>query len=511
LNNLQNLHNLHHLLHLDSAEDKSGSSRGINAVDLFCRNAARHPEKIAICFELKKLTSYAALYKMAAQAQSFLKNKGFESGDGLLVFAKITPELYGVILGALAQGVTLIFVEPWMPVHLISRVLVSMKPKGFVCSSIGRVWGWRVPEIRAIEQRFTAEQIVSGLRPGAVELICNRLTPETKGIVTFTSGTTGLPKGVSRPHGYLVDAARIFHANVSMHESREGADLCIFANFALLNLAAGKTTILFPAITSVGDFSDLERQDEKLLPISVTCGPAFFGDLVSFTSETSRIRKSLEDIHVGGAPSDCALWEKGFEAFPKARFTHIYGSSEVEPVALIDAKVAVQRSRNRGFYQNLCVGETVPEISTRTVAEELWVCGPHVCPEYISASDSEHLVKQRDGNNNVWHNMGDRVQTLDETSALWYLGRSSRSLENVLLEQRIFSFLDSSDGFLIDTDRFGKCFVSSSAKAATLKFRSSFEQVKEVLVVAKIERDKRHRARIDIKRTIARNAPWLVG
>jgi acyl-coenzyme A synthetase/AMP-(fatty) acid ligase len=499
------------LNNLHGSEDRAGSSRGINAVDLFCQNAARHPDKIAICFELERLTSYATLYKMAAQAQSFLKSKGFESGDGLLVFSKITPELYGVILGALAQGVALIFVEPWMPVHLISRVLVSMKPKGFVCSPLGRVWGWRVPEIRAINLHFTAGQIVSGAKSGTAELICNPLTPESKGIVTFTSGTTGLPKGVSRPHGYLVDASRIFHANVSHHEISDGVDLCIFANFALLNLAAGKTTILFPAVPSESDFVELERHNDQLLPQSVTCGPAFFRDLVAFTSETSRIRKSLQDIHVGGAPSDCALWETGFEAFPDAQFTHIYGSSEVEPVALIDAKRGVQLSRSQGFYQNLCVGETVPEIKTRTVAEELWVCGPHVCPEYVSASDSEHLVKQRDGNNNVWHNMGDRVQALDETSALWYLGRSSRSLENVLLEQRIFSFLDSSDGFLVDTERFGKCFVSSSAKAATLRFRSAFEQVKEVLVVQKIERDKRHRARIDIKRTIARNAPWLVG
>jgi acyl-coenzyme A synthetase/AMP-(fatty) acid ligase len=509
VSNLHNLHNLHSLM--SSSDDKTVPTRRINAVDLFCQNAARYPDKVAICFELQKLTSYAALYKMAAQAQLFLKSKGFESGDGLLVFSKITPELYGVILGALAQGVALIFVEPWMPVHLISRVLVSMRPKGFVCSPLGKVWGWRVPEICAISQHFTVEQIVSGKNSGGAELICNPLTPETKGIVTFTSGTTGLPKGVSRPHGYLVDASRIFHANVSQHEHSDGSDLCIFANFALLNLAAGKTTLLFPAIPTASDFIALERLDEKLLPTSVTCGPAFFRDLVTFTSETSRIRKSLEDLHVGGAPSDCALWESGFEAFPHSRFTHIYGSSEVEPVALIDAKLAAQRSRSRGFYQNLCVGETVPEIRIRTIADELWVCGPHVCPEYISASDAEHLVKQRDGNNNVWHNMGDRVQTLDETSALWYLGRSSRTLENVLLEQRIFSFLDSSDGFLIDTDRFGKCFVSSSTKAESLKFRNSFEQVKEILVVRKIERDKRHRARIDIKRTIARNAPWLVG
>ena len=506
---LNNVNNLHPLLH--GTDDKAGLFRGINAVDLFCQNAARHPDKIAICFELEKLISYATLYKMAAQAQLFLKAKGFERGDGLLVFAKITPELYGVILGALAQGVVLIFVEPWMPVHLISRVLASMKPKGFVCSPLGRVWGWRVPEIRAINLHFTAEQIVSGAKLASAELICNPLTPETKGVVTFTSGTTGLPKGVSRPHGYLVDASRIFHANVSEHGHSDGSDLCIFGNFTLLNLAAGKTTILFPAVPSARDFVDLEQHNDQLLPRSVTCGPAFFRDMVAFTSETSRIRKSLADIHVGGAPSDCALWESGFDTFPNARFTHIYGSSEVEPVALIDAKLAVQLSRIQGFYQNLCVGETVPEIKTRTIAEELWVSGPHVCPEYVSASEAEHLVKQRDSNNNVWHNMGDRVQTLEGTSALWYLGRSSRSLENVLLEQRIFSFLDSSDGFLIDTDRFGKCFVSSSPKAASLRFRNSFEQVKEILVVSKIERDKRHRARIDIKRTIARNAPWLVG
>ena len=483
----------------------------VNAAELFCKNTAYFPDRQAIVSLSGPPVSFIELYQMAARSQQNLQKQGLRNGDSLLVFAKITPELYAVIIAALASGISLIFVEPWMPVPMIAQVISTMQPKAFVCSKLGRFWGLRVQAIRQIQHYFTADELVKGARKTNCRLECVPLPPEAKGIVTFTSGTTGSPKGVSRPHGYLVEAARIFQNRVLNRAVQGLADLCIFANFTLLNLAAGRTTILFPASPSSDEFNQLESFHSEILPSTVTCGPAFFRDLISLTSAESRIRQSLQDIHVGGAPSDCSLWESGFAAFPNAQFTHIYGSSEVEPVSLADAQAAVRLSRQRGFYQNLCVGRTVPEINSKFLNDELWVSGPHVCPEYISASQSEHLVKQRDSNNAIWHNMGDRVTTFGQDNELWYLGRSTRTLENVLLEQRLFNFIDTSEGFLIDTNNFGKVFVTSSPKAPTRSFQQAFPEVAEIVLVRKIERDKRHRARIDTKKTLLRNAPWLVG
>ncbi|GIT51150.1 MAG: hypothetical protein Ct9H300mP15_13630 [Gemmatimonadota bacterium] len=63
---------------------------------------------------------------------------------------------------------------------------------------------------------------------------------------------------------------------------------------------------------------------------------------------------------IGGAQTDCWTLEHGFDRWPEARWTHVYGGSEVEPVACVDAREAVAKSRGRDRFQALFVGLRFP-------------------------------------------------------------------------------------------------------------------------------------------------------
>jgi len=57
----------------------------------------------------------------------------------------------------------------------------------------------------------------------------------------------------------------------------------------------------------------------------------------------------FKDLHLGGALISCDLLEKVQSHYNSSNVFQIYGSSEVEPVCLIDAKTSVEESRKRHF------------------------------------------------------------------------------------------------------------------------------------------------------------------
>ena len=175
----------------------------------------------------------------------------------------------------------------------------------------------------------------------------------------------------------------------------------------------------------------------ELQPETLNCGPAFLLRLFD-----SAKLSGLKSIHVGGALTDCWIFERGFQHWPEAHSCHIYGGSEVEPVAIADARIAVEQSRKRGFFQTLYLGRPVEEIKAKVEPQGLWVAGPHVCPEYLGNPEENRLLKKKDSHGVLWHFMGDRIQ--EDSTGWWYQERSGQSVEDFQLEQTVYQKAQSS-------------------------------------------------------------------
>jgi len=204
--------------------------------------------------------------------------------------------------------------------------------------------------------------------------------------------------------------------------------------------------------------------------------------------------KYLDRLVIGGALTDCWILEKYFEAFPNTKFLHIYGGSEAEPVALMDAKDAVKKSRERGYFQTLCLGKTIPKINSKLKEEILWVSGPNVAGEYVGSKEENLGIKEMDATGILWHCMGDRVRM--EDGYLWYMGRQTQSKDDFILEQTLYSEMQSSKSFLHRNEKeeltlFGEEVLKE--KNRILKDHPEIKMIKDI----KIKRDKRHRSRID--------------
>lgn len=437
--------------------------------------------------------TFSDLRDRVARTQRSLLSLGFKKDDSVLIAIDISIDLYSTIIAVMGLGGTIVLVEPWMAIKKISEVINLVKPKIFVSSMIGNLWGMRVAEIRHIPHWVTPAKLLSGKSD---KLIVESVAPDSKSVITFTSGTSGQPKGVVREQGYLLRQFEVLHDSLKL-DHYQGSDLCIFANWTLLNLAQGKPTVFFPAKWSKKNFEWLKSAAPKYNIETMTSGPAFIKTLNSFVSLST-----LKDIHIGGALTPNSLFSDLDKTYPNSQILQIYGSSEVEPVCVVDARLSIKKSAEKNFYHSLYLEKPIPQIKHQNGENGMWVSGPHVCSFYLNNQKENELNKKLDAEGNLWHFMGDRI-SIDEHDDWWYSGRSQMSEVDFLREQELYMFLGNDSAFFHRDEKDRIFLIGEKLKSRQAVLKHRFPEVTRV-IEAKILRDVRHRSRIDRKAILAK-------
>ena len=471
----------------------------MNCVQLTLDHVAESPNRPAIWLpgaSAGSVTTFAQLYALANTMQHALVAAGVQSGDLILVQDRLSVRLYAAVFAILGLGATVVLIEPWMPAGHIERATRAVAPKFFVSGWLGKLWGLRYRAIRSIPHKLAIRSLTQ--QTSRWKFMVEDTEADSPAIITFTSGTTGAPKGVVRTQGALLQQHQVLGRSLKTAELA-GPDLCIFANFVLANLASGRPSLLLPNPWKPRLLRQFDHLPPSLQPQSLTCGPAFLSALMQHAT-----LPSLKSVHVGGALTDCRIFERAFERWPHAHWKQLYGSTEAEPVAVADAQTAVRRSREKGYFQTLFLGKPVPEIEHRSDEKGLWVHGSHVCGPYLGNEAANRTDKRIDELGRAWHFMGDRIGTCEGIGAWWYRGRANQAEPDFELEQSVYSALQSSNCFVHRT-RTGETLLVGEINADT--------QLPGIdrIVRTRIVRDRRHRSRIDRHRSLTRGAKWALG
>jgi acyl-CoA synthetase (AMP-forming)/AMP-acid ligase II len=268
---------------------------------------------------------------------------------------------------------------------------------------------------------------------------------EFPALITFTTGSSGVPKGANRTHRFL--AAQHRALNDVLPYADDDRDLPAFPIFSLNNLASGVTTIL-PAINLAqpGD-RDGALLTHQLVHESVTCATLSVSMLreVSLCCALRGVQLgALRRAVTGGAPVSRKELAQFHEIAPQAEILVLYGSTEVEPIAHITAseilagpedprREGVNVGRISTALKHKFIRITRDEVPfpaegwkavevPHGAVGELVVCGDHVCRDYFNNPDAFRRAKIVDDRGQVWHRTGDLGQ-LDEHGNLWLVGR----------------------------------------------------------------------------------------
>lgn len=417
-----------------------------NVVTLLAEAASCLPQRIALAAGGSVIT-FAEFWRKVSATAVGLERAGLNLGDRVLCFVPMSVDLYISVLALLKLGAVAVFVDPWISIHQMATFALAAEPRGFIGATRSHLLRLWEPLLRTVPVSVTtgkridslpARWTLSELAASHSETRIHPLADDSPALITFTSGSSGIPKGANRTHGFLL--AQHYALQGEFPYQDNDVDLTMFPVFVLNNLARGITSVI-PAM----DFRHLAEVDAGLIAMQMqqrrvttcTASPLLVDRLAVH-------RPRLRRLLTGGAPITDEQLKHWQEAWPDTDIKVVYGSTEAEPVSHISATERLSAFNGfRTIAPGYCMGRPVlparliplargpvqwnaAELPAGTIGE-LVVTGSHVCLDYFRNPQAvvENKILAPDGV--WWHRMGD-TGYFDEQGRFWLTGRSHSTI-----------------------------------------------------------------------------------
>ncbi len=430
--------------------------------------ARQFPETMAVVFPQGRdadhrirFTHYT--FRQLDEASNRLA-RGFESVGihrGTRTVLMVTPSLdfFALTFALFKLGAVPVLVDPGIGMRNLGICLGEAEPEAFIGvpkAHLARViLGWARKSLRVqvtVGRRFfwggkTLAQVRQAGGADAAYPMAETQASETAAIL-FTSGSTGVPKGVVYTHGIFADQVEKLRRLYGIEAGE--IDLPTFPLFALFAPALGMTAIIPEMDATRPAHVDPVKIIEAIEQFQVTNmfgSPALINRVGRYGEANSVKLPTLRRVISAGAPVSAKVLERFSKMLaPGAQVFTPYGATEALPVCSIGSDEILRDTRaqtERGA--GVCVGRPVEgvdvkiiQISDDAIADwsnelvlptghigEIVVKGTNVTREYFHRPESTARAKITDLAGGFYHRMGD-VGYADETGRIWFCGRKSQ-------------------------------------------------------------------------------------
>ena len=416
--------------------------------------AHRHPQRLALRvpraqdgYRSAEQLNYAELLARSAQLQQGLLRAGLRRGARVLLIARPGLDLYATILALLGLAMVPVLLDRGMSrPRLLASIRLSKAQALLGERELIKRW-WLLPSLWRLE-RLGLDGACLGVRalpceakPTAQGFRCEPVAADSHGLISFTSGSTGLPKGADRTHASLI--AQHLAIREYWPEQDDDIDLPCFPVLVLHNLCCGIGTVL-PAtdLAAPGQVqaAAVLRQIQLEGITRLSGAPAYLQRLASHARERSLRYPGVRSLVVGGSTLSEQLLRDCLAVFPNARALAVYGSTEAEPIAKVEMAELLRDwqqqpghllGRPAAMTEVCIVDPQLPLSDAASVQSarlpagqlgEILVAGPHVLKAYVDNPQATAETKIPRGDGLVWHRTGD-VGSFDDQGRLWLSGR----------------------------------------------------------------------------------------
>jgi acyl-CoA synthetase (AMP-forming)/AMP-acid ligase II len=367
---------------------------------LVAETARRHGDRIALLDAAGGArVPYATLAERVERVSALLAERGFGPGDVLALRAPNVPPWAGVALGAMAAGGAVTGV---IPSATPAELATQLDDSG--ASLLVTAPGFEPAAAATIE---IGEALLSARGPAPRPAA----DPDALAMLPYSSGTTGLPKGVMLTHRNLVAAVRQAAAGLRLTPRDVVLALAPFAHvmgFVITlgtALTAGARLVTMPRFELEAFLAAVEGHRVSVLIVP----PPVMGFLARHPRIEAYDLSSVELIVSGGAPLGAELQSAVAERFPQAVVGQGYGLTETTGCAAVP-------DRERGTVPG-SAGGVAPSTELRVADDgELLIRGPQTMAGYLHRSASELI--DADG----WVHSGD-LGRIDADGSVFVLDR----------------------------------------------------------------------------------------
>ncbi|MGY3901249.1 amonabactin biosynthesis non-ribosomal peptide synthetase AmoF [Aeromonas lusitana] len=388
-------------------------------LDALCHFAAQTPDKIAL-EQGEARFSYEALLTRAEQMAAALQNAGVQPGERVGVMLSRSPQAIFAQLAVLLAGAVYVPLDPEQPLERQGHILRIGEVKTLITQA-----EYRHKLASLFEGRtLLAGDLVSGDR------LCQPANGYSVAYLMFTSGSTGLPKGVAVSH-YALD--HFAAAARCRYHLGEGARMLQFAPFnfdasieeVFATLSAGATLVLRTdaLLESMPTFA---AGVEEMGITHLDLPTAFWNEwVVSLGAGQAHIPANLATVIIGGEavyPEQLAQWQRQGRA--DVRLFNTYGPTETTVV------VTTQELQGEDPAQaQLPIGLPLPGMQALILGAgeqpaeegELVLLGPQLANGYVGGVQGTFGTLRVGAELLPVYRTGDRVRWV--AGRLVYLGR----------------------------------------------------------------------------------------
>ena len=432
--------------------------------------AQRHPERAAIHCPRRfggkgpptyRSLSFGELARETDQVAAGLVALGIGRGVRTALMVPPSIELFVLMFALFKAGAVPVLIDPGIDRRALKQCLREAAPQALIgvplaqaaslllgwargslqkrVTVAGRRWFWGGPTYASLR--------ALGQAAGAFRTADTRA--DELAAILFTSGATGVPKGVEYSHGQ-------FQAQVEMIRSSFGfwpgeVDLPTFPPFALFDAALGMTSVIpdmDPRRPAQADPARLVAAIERFQVTTLFGSPALIDRLGRYGEREGIRLGSLRRVLSAGAPVMPDTVARMMKMLPaKAQIFTPYGATECLPVAAIEGREIQAVAHLTAEGAGICVGKplvenqvrlirisdgpvsevSVDNVVARGVVGEIVVMGPAMSQRYFGREAANRLGKIHTALG-TWHRMGD-LGRIDAEGRLWYLGRKAHRVE----------------------------------------------------------------------------------
>ena len=389
-----------------------------------------------------------------------LKRIGIQRGMHTALMVTPSLEFYALTFALFKVGAIVVLIDPGMGTKNLGVCLADAAPEAFVgitkahlarllfgwardsvriCVTVGRRLGWGGWTLEQV-RRLGSDHCLPALA---------QTRPEETAAILFTSGSTGIAKGVVYTHG-------IFAAQVDSLRRLYGiepgeVDLPTFPLFGLFGPALGMTTII-PEM----DATRPAHVDPRKILDAIRCfgvtnlfgSPALIQRVGRYAAAQGILLPTLRRVISAGAPVPWQAIQRFASLLPDGVQVYTpYGATEALPVTSIGSDEILRETRQRTAEgAGVCVGRPLESMTVKIIRiseepipswsddwelaagdiGEIVVQGPVVTSSYWNRPESTTVAKIADPSRaSFYHRMGD-VGYVDASGRVWFCGRKSQ-------------------------------------------------------------------------------------
>lgn len=394
----------------------------IYAAQLLQRSARLWPDHIALIYQDEQIT-YGDLYARAVAFSKKLESAGITIGDNVIILCENSITFFIAYYGIWQTGAVVVPLNTFLHEHELEHIFKDAAPKALF---ITRKFRDKIAHLTTTIPHIFSEDDTAELSiEKDTNFVIKKRNPDELSALLYTSGTTGMPKGVMMSSRNILTNTAQAAANFNVEEGEEK----IFGVLPLFH-SYSQNSCLWTGIMGGAAIIIVPKIDRKSLREALTHKPTVVLGIPVLYGLYCHLRDiSFPKVKYFLCGGD-ALPDKirmGFELIFTRKLCNGYGLTETAPFVSLDTEDATLPTN--------CIGKPVigMRIEIRDADNKpvkdgtigiLWVKGDNVTLGYYNAPEATAKVLQ-DG----WLNTGD-LAVIDDYGRIIICGREKDIIVN---------------------------------------------------------------------------------